>query len=102
MRKAEVFNFGVSAGFLLDHENGTYEFVYHDDYKGPPISLTMPVAQRQYLFDKFPPFFDGVLPEGVMLQALLKRAKIDRHDYFQQLVTVGDDLVGSVTVKACV
>jgi serine/threonine-protein kinase HipA len=40
-----------------------------------------------------------VLPEGVMLEALLKQRKIDRNDLFGQLVAVGEDLVGAVSVK---
>jgi serine/threonine-protein kinase HipA len=59
----------------------------------------MPPSQMIYEFDSFPPFFDGLLPEGYQLDGLLKFAKIDRNDLFAQLVTVGDDLVGNVTVK---
>jgi len=33
------------------------------------------------------------------LEALLKRRKIDRNDYFRQILAVGEDLVGAVTVK---
>jgi serine/threonine-protein kinase HipA len=43
--------------------------------------------------------FDGLLPEGAQLEALLKTHKIDRNDYFKQLVTVGRDLVGSLSVR---
>ena len=50
-------------------------------------------------FDKFPSFFDGALPEGPRLEALLRQAKLDRTDYFGQLVTVGADLVGAITVE---
>jgi serine/threonine-protein kinase HipA len=39
-----------------------------------------------------------LLPEGPQLEALLRKHKIDRHDAFRQLVTVGEDLVGSLTV----
>jgi serine/threonine-protein kinase HipA len=59
----------------------------------------MPVRERSFDFDRFPPFFDGLLPEGVLLEALLKRRKIDRHDYFGQILAVGEDLVGAVTVR---
>jgi serine/threonine-protein kinase HipA len=52
-----------------------------------------------YLFETFPPFFEGLLPEGYQLDALLRKAKLDKNDYFSQLVTVGRDLVGSVTVE---
>ena len=59
----------------------------------------MPIRERIFEFDRFPPFFDGLLPEGVLLEALLKRRKIDRQDYFSQIVAVGEDLVGAATVR---
>jgi len=99
MRKAKIYNHGIMAGFLIERDKNHYEFFYEQDYEGPPISLTMPVEKQKFEFNVFPPFFDGLLPEGVQLEALLKKAKIDRHDLFSQLITVGGDLVGSVTVE---
>jgi serine/threonine-protein kinase HipA len=99
MRRAKVFNYGIHAGILTETDEGTYVFEYDTNYQGPPISLTMPLITKRFEYKKFPPFFDGILPEGVMLSALLKAEKIDADDYFKQLVTVGNDLVGSVTVK---
>lgn len=100
MRKAKVYNFGIPAGELIEVERGRkYKFVYFDGYNGSPVSLTMPVKQREYEFDQFPPFFDGLLPEGVQLEALIRQMKIDKNDFFSQLVHVGKDLVGSVTVE---
>ncbi|MGE5383291.1 MAG: HipA N-terminal domain-containing protein [Omnitrophica WOR_2 bacterium] len=100
MREAKVFVNGTEAGMLLEYEIGKhYQFRYSDDYTGLPVSLTMPLAQRIYDFNVFPPFFEGVLPEGYQLEGLLKIGKIDRNDLFAQLMAVGDDLVGNVTVK---
>lgn len=99
MRQAKVFNHDIQAGVLTETDEKTYIFEYIQNYNGPPISLTMPLVHKRYEYKKFPPFFDGVLPEGVMLLALLKAEKIDSGDYFSQLVRVGNDLVGSVTVK---
>lgn len=99
MRKARVFNYGVYAGELIDKGDGSFSFEYAKNYQGSPISLTMPLAKKSFEFKHFPPFFDGLLPEGMLLEALLKNAKIDRKDYFTQLITVGRDLVGSVTVE---
>jgi serine/threonine-protein kinase HipA len=99
MRKARVFNHGVYAGELIDSNDGTYSFIYDDNYQGPAISLSMPLVKKQFHYKQFPPFFDGLLPEGMLLEALLKNAKIDRKDLFSQIVTVGKDLVGSVTVE---
>lgn len=99
MRRAEVHFKGESAGILEElDKGGGYRFQYHENYKGDPVSLTMPVKESSFVFDEFPAFFDGLLPEGMMLDGLLKKRKIDRDDLFGQLVAVGKDLVGAVTV----
>ena len=98
MRKAEVSMAGVPAGVLEEQEGGTFVFRYHDDYVGAPVSLTMPVSAREMRFDALPPFFEGLLPEGAMLEGLLRQRKVDRTDLFGQLLAVGEDVVGAVTV----
>jgi serine/threonine-protein kinase HipA len=100
MRKAKVFVKGIEAGILSEIKPGAdYVFEYNDGYSGLEVSRTMPPSQKRYAFKGFPPFFEGLLPEGVHLEGLLKLNKIDRNDLFSQLVAVGDDLVGAVTVK---
>ena len=99
-KKAKVFVGTEVAGFLEEVNYKTsYKFSYLEGYKGPPISLTMPISQKEYYFEGFPPFFDGLLPEGIMLEALLKKKKIDRNDHMSQLLVVGHDMVGNVTVE---
>ena len=101
MRRALVFVHGVPAAVLEELDRGrSYRLVYGDDYHGPAVSLTMPVRCEPYDCDGFPPFFDGLLPEGVQLEALLRQAKLDADDHLAQLITVGADLVGAVTVEA--
>jgi serine/threonine-protein kinase HipA len=101
MRKAKVYVKGVEAGILSEIKQGTkYTFEYIEDYSGVEVSLTMPRTKRKYVFNTFPPFFDGLLPEGIQLDGLLKIKKIDRYDLFSQLIAVGEDLVGTVTVKS--
>lgn len=100
MRKAKVFNFGIYAGDLIELEKGKkYQFNYTDGYDGSSISLTHPTKQREFTFDEFPPFFEGLLPEGIQLDALLRQTKIDRSDFFSILLITGKDLVGSVTLE---
>jgi len=100
MRKAKVFVKGVNAGTLTELKQGKeYEFEYLDGYNGLEVSRTMPAKVKVYKFDEFPPFFDGLLPEGIQLEGLLKIKKIDKNDYFSQLLAVGEDMVGVVTVK---
>jgi len=100
MRSAKILVSGLEAGILSELDFGEkYRFEYLNGYLGTPVSLTMPLSHRVYEFDSFPPFFDGLLPEGYQLEGLLKFGKIDRNDLFSQLVAVGNDLVGNVTVK---
>ena len=97
--RARIYVNGELAGHL-ERLGDRHRFVYLPDYSGEAVSLTMPINEQGYDYDTFPPFFDGLLPEGLMLEALLKRAKLDRNDMFGQLITVGRDLVGNVTVEA--
>ncbi|MCY3623176.1 MAG: HipA N-terminal domain-containing protein [Gammaproteobacteria bacterium] len=99
MRRATVFVAGEPAGLLEEHESSRFLFRYLDGYTGPAVSLTMPVSAGTIWFDAFPPFFEGLLPEGVMLDGLLRQRKIDRNDLFGQLLAVGEDVVGAVTVR---
>jgi serine/threonine-protein kinase HipA len=103
MRKAKVYVKGIEAGILTELVQGKeYMFEYIEEYKGLEVSRTMPTNQKMYKFNKFPPFFDGLLPEGIQLEGLLKLKKIDRSDYFSQLIAIGEDTVGAVTVKEIV
>ncbi|MGB8359248.1 MAG: HipA N-terminal domain-containing protein [Bacteroidales bacterium] len=100
MRKAKIFVSGLEAGTLTELIQGKdYVFEYLNKYDGAEISLTMPTNIKIFKFDKFPPFFDGLLPEGIQLEGLLKIRKIDKNDLLSQLIAVGEDLVGVVTVK---
>jgi serine/threonine-protein kinase HipA len=100
MRTAKVYVCGKEAGLLSEIIfRKEYSFAYNDGYSGFPVSLTMPINQKFFAFNHFPPFFDGLLPEGHQLEGLLKQGKLDSNDLFSQLMMVGNDTVGSVTVK---
>lgn len=99
MRKARVLVNKMPAGILEKLDQGQYRFIYDTNYQGAPVSLTMPIYKAIYEFDHFPPFFEGLLPEGVMLEAILRKYKLDKKDYFGQLLKVGQDVVGAVTLE---
>lgn len=93
----------MEAGILSEEKKGTaYTFEYHDGYDGTEVSRTMLTTQKRYTYNTFPPFFEGLLPEGIQLEGLLKLNKIDRNDLFSQLMAVGEDVVGAVTIKEIV
>lgn len=100
MRRARVSTHGRRAGVLWELEpRKLYRFVYDAEYDGPPISLVLPVSDQTFEFSGFPPFFDGLLPEGPQLDALCRLRKLDRDDAFGQLMAVGLDVVGAVTIE---
>jgi len=99
LRRAAVCQAGELAGYLEEIGDEGWIFSYLDDYRSSPVSLTMPVQLEPFRFAEFPSVFEGLLPEGPQLEALLRMHKIDRNNAFRQLVTVGADMVGSLTVK---
>ena len=99
LRRAAIFQSGTLAGYLQEEQDSSWVINYIEDYAGIPISLTLPLRKEPYEFKEFPAVLDGLLPEGEQLEALLKKQKIDRNDCFTQLVTLGQDLVGSLSVS---
>ena len=99
MRAAEIYQQSRLAGTLEEIDRSHYRFAYAAGYDGNPISLALPVQEAAYEFNKFPALFEGLLPEGVQLEALLRQYKVDKKDMFQQLLIVGADVVGSLTMR---
>ena len=100
LSSVEVYFQGKHAGTLTKRDNHSYKFEYNQNYTGSNISLTMPFSKRTYTYNNFPPFFDGLLPEGLQLTTLLKNYKLNSTDYLSQLLILGEDLIGAVTIKA--
>jgi serine/threonine-protein kinase HipA len=98
-RRAIIRQHGVLAGHLAELETGGWSFSYLSGYSGPPVSLTLPVREEPWFFEDFPPFLEGLLPEGPRLEVILKTHKIDRRDCYGQLMIVGQDVVGSLTIE---
>src|SRR2546421_9649526 len=99
MRKAEIYQQGRLAGWLEEIDRRHYRLPYAEGYEGEPVSLTMPIEKRIYDFAEFPPVLEGLLPEGFLLEALLRQCKVDRDDLLSQLLLVGEDVVGSLQIR---
>jgi serine/threonine-protein kinase HipA len=100
MKRARIYQQDQLAGLLEARDDGSYCFTYDAGFHGEPVSLTMPTSQRVWAFPRFPAPFEGLLPEGVQLDALLRLRKLDRSDFFSQLIAVGHDVVGSLRIEA--
>ena len=71
MRKAIIRYNNIEAGILTETNDGKYEFKYDDVYiKNHPelfITFQMPVRKEPYTSIRLFPFFDGLIPEGWLL-----------------------------------
>ena len=101
MKQAVVFLRGVKAGLLTEDENG-YLFKYDADFlasdKAEPVSLTLPLSEKNYRDKVLFPFFDGLIPEGWLLNIAEKNWKIDNRDRMSLLLACCKDCIGAVGV----
>ena len=102
MKQAVVLLRGVKAGLLTEDENG-YLFEYDADFlasdKAEPISLTLPLSDKPYRDKVLFPFFDGLIPEGWLLNIAEKNWKIDNRDRMSLLLACCKDCIGAVGVE---
>ncbi len=102
MKQAEVYYLGKLAGILTEDENG-YKFRYAEAYvseKGMPISLTMPLQTEPFMSDNMFPFFDGLIPEGWLLDIAQANWKINPRDRMSLLLACCKDCIGAVSIVA--
>lgn len=90
------------AGIVWQDENG-YGFQYDEKYlleKDPaPVSLTLPLRTEPYLSNTMIPFFDGLIPEGWLLNIVIKNWKLDSRDRMGLLLTACKDCIGAVSIQ---
>lgn len=100
--RAAVFYRDTQAGILAKTDNG-YEFCYDSAYLNhpgaQPISLSLPLQLETYASARLFPFFDGLLPEGWLLELTSAVAKIDKDDKFRLLLHTGRDPIGAVSLR---
>lgn len=102
MRKANIFFRDSLAGILEETDTG-YRFTYDSQYlKQPtsePVSLTMPLREQPYDSNILHPFFDGLIPEGWLLDVALRNSDISQLDRMGLLLLCCKDCIGAVSVQ---
>ena len=100
-RKATILYNGVSAGILAETDDGytfAYAQAYLDDPESMAVSLTLQL-QAEPFYDKYLfPFFDGLIPEGWLLDIAHRSWKIDVRDRMGLLLACCKDCIGMVGV----
>ncbi len=101
MKQAAVYLRDVKTGILTEDEKG-YTFLYDTDYlssaNAESVSLTLPLSDKPYHDKVLFPFFDGLIPEGWLLDIAEKNWKIDARDRMSLLLACCKDCIGAVGV----
>lgn len=101
-RTAYVYVRNAFAGTLKETDSG-YSFVYDSEYleiENPTaVSLTLPIQKEEYTSKTLFAFFDGLIPEGWLLDIVSRNWKIDRKDRFGLLLVACKDPIGNVQIK---
>ena len=101
MKQAEIYRKGLFAGILTE-DDGEYRFCYDEMYlvreDAQPISLTLPLQTEPFVSPVLFPFFDGLIPEGWLLDVALRNTDISVLDRMSLLLLRCKDCIGSVSV----
>ena len=93
--------FDIAAGLLYEADDGYY-FIYHEDYlrrEGAlAISLTLLLKKEAHFSRTLHPFFDGLIPEGWLLDIVEKTWKVNVRDRMGLLLASCRDCIGAVSV----
>lgn len=91
------------AGFLIESVDG-YSFNYDVNYLNgsvaKPVSLTLPLQEKPYVSRILFPFFDGLIPEGWLLEIAQRNWKLDSRDRMGLLLACCKDCIGAVSIEA--
>ncbi len=101
MRKANVYMEKKLAGMLIEDEDG-YSFAYDQEYLqsgSKPVSLTLPLQSEPFQSKTMIPFFDGLIPEGWLLDIAQKNWKLNERDRMGLLLVCCRDCIGAVSIE---
>ena len=102
MKTARVYKYDKWAGILTEDENG-YHFRYEKSYleqtNPEAISVTFPITNDQYDSKILFPFFDGLIPEGWLLDIAQKNWKLNPRDRMSILLKTCHDCIGAVSIQ---
>ena len=102
MKQGEVKLYNKRVGVISQTDNG-FEFCYDNEYvtnsSAEGISLTLPLRMEPYKSSILFPFFDGLIPEGWLLEIAQRNWKIRPNDRMELLLTCCKDCLGAVSVE---
>ena len=101
-RSGKVYMKNVFCGVVSETDDG-YSFEYKTDYlqsnEAQAVSLTLPLTPKLYKSKTLFAFFDGLIPEGWLLDLAEKNWKINYKDRMGLLLICCKDCIGAVSVE---
>lgn len=94
--KGSVYFKEKRSGIIEKQVDGSYVFTYEEN--APAVSLTLPRTELKYQSEELFPFFDGLIPEGWLLNLVQKNWKIPKNDRMTLLLTTCQDCIGAAHV----
>lgn len=102
MRKGEVFYKNHFAGTITETDDGEYVFQYDEKYVTEHpiefITFSMPVRNEPFNENRLFAFFDGLIPEGWLLDIASANWKINQNDRMGLLLACCQNCIGAVSV----
>ncbi len=102
MRQGKVFYKDDFAGILTETDEGEYLFAYDNGYikqfPNQPIAFSMPVSDKVYQDNRLFAFFEGLIPEGWLLEIASKSWKLNQNDRMGLLLACCKNCIGAVSV----
>ena len=103
MRTAAILYNDIKAGLLTETDDGDYIFQYNgnyiDNYPEQFITFSMPVRIESYADNRLFPFFEGLIPEGWLLNIATKNWKLNPNDRMGLLLASCQNCIGAVSVR---
>ena len=101
IRRGIVLYSGIVAGEIWELED-SYKFEYNSKYlesESPKaVSLTLPLQVQPFESVQLFSFFDGLIPEGWLLDVARKNWKLDSRDRMGLLLSCCKETIGAVSV----
>ena len=102
MKRAKIYIDDIFVHILTEAPDGYY-FKYDEQYMLSPnakaLSPTMPLQTEEYEKEMMFPVFDGLIPEGWMLDIVHNTWKIDPRDRMSLLLACCKDCIGNISVR---
>lgn len=102
LRTAEIRRNGVRVGQLSELSSDATRFTYDNNYltqpKARPISPTLPLRPEPFDSPGLHPLFEGLLPQGWLLDIDVRKYRLKSGDQFGLLLATGRHTIGAIEV----